>query len=78
MPRYLFDVSDGRCASDTEGVVLTDETAARREAIRRAAMLVRATNDRPENSGNWKLNVRDAAGAVVFWVDARLGIMPFH
>ena len=75
MPCFIFDVSDSRCERDTESVVFVDEIAARREAIRRAVMLVRATNDQPEIFGSWKLNVRDSTGTVVFWVDSRLGIM---
>ena len=76
MPLFRFDVSDGRCAADTKGAELADEMAARREAIRRAAMLVRASHDRPDSARDWKINVRDAAGVVVFWIDARLGIFP--
>ena len=74
MPRYRFDVSDGQCAEDVEGIELPDERAARREAIRRVAMLVRASNNQPETPRTWRLNVKDAAGAVVFWIDGRLGI----
>ena len=74
MPRFFFDVSDGRCALDETGVEFADARAARREAIRRAAMLVRATNDKPDKR-TWRLNVKDTAGAIVFWIDARLGIM---
>ena len=75
MPRFFFDVSDGRCATDETGVDFADDKAARREVIRRAAMLIKATKTQPDNPKNWRLDVKDNAGAVVFWIDARLGIM---
>lgn len=69
MPRFFFDVSDGRCSPDTDGLYLTDDRAARREAIRRVAMLLRATHNAKGILREWKLAVKDEAGAILFCIE---------
>ena len=55
MPRFYFDVSDGRCSPDVNGLYLTDDMAARREAVRRVAMLLRATHSANGREGrSWR------------------------
>ncbi len=74
MPRFFFDVSDGRCASDTEGGDFVDDGAARREAVRRAAMLLRATQGEAGLARAWRIAVKDERGLVLFWIDAGSGV----
>lgn len=41
MPRFFFDLSDGWCEPDTDGVELADPHAAQREAIRFAGEVLK-------------------------------------
>lgn len=74
MPRYFFDVSDGGCAADAEGVELADNRAACREVIRRAAMLFKVCNSRQGHFKSWRIALRDEAGSVLYWIDTEQGI----
>lgn len=76
MPRFFFDVSDGRCAADTQGVEFVDDRAARREALRRAAMLLKATQARAGAVGQWRIAVKDERGVILFWIDSGQGPSP--
>ncbi len=71
MPRFYFDVLDGRCAADEIGTVCADERSARREAIRRSAVLLRVMQSRDQRKGSadWAIKVRDEAGNTVFQID---------
>ncbi len=73
MPKFYFDVSDGRCSPDTNGVYLTDDMAARREAVRRVTMLLRATHNAKGVLHAWRMAVKDEAGAVLFNIEAPSG-----
>lgn len=68
MPRYYFNIMNGRPVVDREGMDLPDAAAARREATRYAIDLVRR---RSESSG-WKdvenVVVTDEQGAEVLTV----------
>lgn len=74
MPRYFFDVSDGRCAADVEGVVLADNREARREVIRRAAMLLKVFTSQHGSFKSWRIALRDEAGSVLYWIDTEQGV----
>ncbi len=74
MPRFYFDISDGRCSPDPEGLHLTDEAAARCEGIRRVAMLLRATHNGRGMLRGWRLAVRDETGLTLFCIDAPSGV----
>ena len=74
MPQFYFDVSDGRCSPDPSGLNLTDEQAARREGIRRVAMLLRATHNEKGTLRDWRLSVRNDTGEVLFWIEAPTGL----
>ena len=76
MPRFFFDVSDGRCASDTQGAEFADDRAARREALRRAAMLLKAMQARAEVAKAWRIAVKDERGLTLFWIDSGSGMSP--
>ena len=73
MPRFYFDVSDGRCSPDANGLYLTDDMAARREAVRRVAMLLRATHNAKGVLSAWRMAVKDEAGEVLFSIEAPSG-----
>ncbi len=73
MPRFFFDVSDGRCTSDTQGVDFVDDRAARREAVRRAAMLLRAMPAGSDAVRAWRIAVKDERGMVLFRIDSGWG-----
>ena len=70
MPKFYFDVFDGRCSPDTDGIYLTDDMAARREAVRRVAMLLRATHNAKGVLHAWRMGVRDESGAFLFNIEA--------
>jgi hypothetical protein len=56
MPRYFFNVMDGRPLVDKDGIELPDAAAARREATKYAVDLARKRA---------RLNARDEVGNVV-------------
>lgn len=64
MPRFFFDVHDGRDLIDDEGVELCDVGAAKREALKCASGML------GETSADWpgellRMDVRDERGNVV-------------
>lgn len=69
MPRYFFNIFDGRSATDTEGTSLPNWQAARREAIRLAGHVLRDEADRLIPDEEWRMEVSDAKGAVLFKLD---------
>ena len=76
MPLFFFDVSDGRCAADANGLEFADERAARREALRRAAMLLKTSTASSKVVRKWRIDVKDEEGSVLFWIDSGLGVAP--
>ena len=71
MPKYHFDVSDGRCSPDINGVDLTDDMSARREATRRMILLLRMTRNGNGASHLWKVAVKDERREILFCIEAR-------
>lgn len=65
MPRYFFNVIDGRSIIDTEGSELADLKEARVEAIQLAGAILRDEGDTFWNGEVWHMNVTDAAGQSV-------------
>ena len=66
MPRYFFHVHDGKDLPDHEGTELPDLASARKEAVALAAGLL---GDRPDvfwDAADWRLDVEDEAGRVLF------------
>lgn len=66
MPRFHFNVQDGRYLPDIDGTELGDLTEARREAVRMAGRLL---DDDPAEfwtTGLWKVIVTDHAAHIVF------------
>lgn len=78
MPRYYFNVIDGRGYADTEGVDLPDVTAAQRFGIRHAGEVLREDAERLRPDADWYLEITDAAGHVVLRLDFRVIPVPAH
>jgi hypothetical protein len=79
MPRYFFQVIDGREIIDKVGTMLPGLSEARAQAIRTAGAILRDEGDEFWNGTEWQMNVTDARGQPVlklrFSADAE-GIVP--
>ena len=69
MPRYYFHVYDGRSAPDAEGTELRDWPAARRGAIQLAGVLIAEQADALAPGEDWRLEVADERGLILFRLD---------
>ena len=65
MARYYFNVRDGSSLDDHEGVELSDLGAARQEALRIAAGLLRDSADEIWALSEWSMHVADSTGKEV-------------
>ena len=65
MPRYFFNIQDGRDIPDTEGIVLADADAARVEAVAALGDLIKGRAKTFWKSGDWQIQVTDEQGASV-------------
>jgi len=61
MPRYYFDIVDGDDLKDIDGQELPDLHAARLEAVRYSAEVLKEMPDRFWNCEVWTMTVRDSA-----------------
>ena len=66
MPRYFFDIKDGENLPDHTGSVWPDLAAARIEAVRYSAEVLKEMPDRFWNSEEWTMTVKDEAGIPLF------------
>lgn len=66
MPRYHFNVYDGRNITDDVGTELPDATFARREAIRYSGALLEDDADSLPVGEDWRMEVTDDAGLILF------------
>ncbi len=66
MPRFHFHVRDGVCLPDHEGSEFPDWQAARLEAVRRAGDLLSKEADRIALGEDWRIEVTDHTGLVLF------------
>jgi len=65
VPRYFFNVHDGKDLPDTEGVELPNRDAAHREAFHTAGEMLKAA-DRTFLKGDvWEMHVTDEVGKTV-------------
>ncbi|MFL4972891.1 MAG: DUF6894 family protein [Microvirga sp.] len=62
MPRFFFNVRDGKGFPDAEGVEFADASAACGEAVTLAGEILRDVNGKISEGGDWRLDVSDAAG----------------
>jgi hypothetical protein len=65
MPRYFFNVIDGRSIIDNQGSELAGLKEARVEAIQLAGAILRDEGDKFWNGEEWHMNVTDASGLSV-------------
>ena len=65
LPRFFFNVSDGADLLDDEGIVLPNVAAARSQAMITAGELLRERGRRFWTGVDWRMTVRDEAGATV-------------
>jgi hypothetical protein len=65
MPRYFFNVIDGRSIIDNQGSELAGLKEARVEAIQLAGAILRDEGDTFWNGEEWHMNVTDASGQSV-------------
>jgi hypothetical protein len=65
MPRYFFQVIDGREIIDKVGTVLLGLSEARAQAIRTAGAILRDEGDEFWSGTEWQMNVTDARGQPV-------------
>lgn len=68
MPRYFFDILDGTILPDDTGTELTDPTRAQYEALRFLSSYVADHPELVRNHLDWRLQVRDNNGCVLFSV----------
>lgn len=66
MARYFFHLRDGQYISDTEGTELPDIRSAQREAVKFAGGLLRDNADKFWNGEDWRFEVTDGTGLVLF------------
>ncbi|GEO19323.1 DUF6894 family protein [Microvirga aerophila] len=66
MPRYFFHVTDGYSTRDTEGTVLPDIYTAQAQAIRTSGEILRDMGAKFWNGTEWKLEVTDEQGKILF------------
>jgi hypothetical protein len=59
VPRYYFDIKDGEDLPDDEGAELADLGAARLEAVRYSAEVLREMPERFWNCEEWTMTVRE-------------------
>uniref|UniRef100_UPI0035C98932 DUF6894 family protein n=1 Tax=uncultured Sphingomonas sp. TaxID=158754 RepID=UPI0035C98932 len=60
MPRYFFDIKDGQEFPDLQGSLFADLAAARIEAVRFAAEILKEMPERFWNCEQWTMNVSDS------------------
>ena len=66
MARYHFNLSDGEFPADTQGVELHSLDLARQEALKRAGSLLSDAPDTFWSDPEWRLDVSDEAGMILF------------
>ena len=64
MPRYFFNVKDGKDIPDDEGTELAGVVQARTQAILTAGEMIRSDGATVRNGSDWRMNVTDEAGIV--------------
>jgi len=68
MPRFYFNVYDGKSSLDVQGFELPNWEAARIEAIRLAGEILRDEADYIARHEDWRIEVTDSTGLILFWM----------
>ena len=66
MPRYHFNLHDGKDLPDLEGVELANLLAARRSAVRISGDCLRDHAEEFWTGDEWKMDVTDEHGLILF------------
>lgn len=66
MPRYYFNVIDGKSTPDVDGTDLPDLSVAYRSAVRMAGEILQDEADALRSDRDWKMDVVDHQGFVIF------------
>ena len=66
MPRYFFNIDDGRSPRDKEGTELKDLATAKCEGVKLAGRIICEDSDRFWDRREWGLTVTDSAGLILF------------
>jgi hypothetical protein len=66
MPRFYFNVFDGRLVVDPDGVELSDAEAAREEAIRISGRIIETDAALISTGNAWTMEVTDQLGLRLF------------
>ena len=66
MPRYFFNVFDGKDILDEEGTELTNIYVAQAQAIRMCGELLREMGVKFWDGTEWRMEVSDDKGAILF------------
>ncbi|MDP4026309.1 hypothetical protein Q8W71_27170 [Methylobacterium sp. NEAU 140] len=69
MPRFFFNVFDGRSLLDTDGVELPDDTLAREEALRIAGGAIAREAARIAANLVWNMEALDETGRCVYRIN---------
>lgn len=72
MPRFHFNIFNGHGTLDTDGIDLCDFQAARRERVRLAGAVLASEADDFMPGEDWRLEVTDPRGLVLFRLDVNL------
>lgn len=76
MPRYHFNVYDGVATLDRDGTQLDGPLHARREGMRLASELMRSEASCPKIGEEWRIEVTDGRGMIMFRIDVMLTDSP--
>ena len=66
MPRFFFNIKDGKDLTDTEGTELAGIAEARDQALTAAGEMIKHQKDTVWNGSEWRMHVTDEAGRPVF------------
>jgi len=78
MPRFHFNIHDGVTAIDRRGRELSGLDEARLEAVRMAGTLMKSEGMRIALGEDWRLEVVDEAGLMLFKFDLFVSSSPYH
>ncbi len=78
MPRYHFNVFNGRSWPGATGTMLRGAREARLEAIHLAGTMLQQHAERVSSSGEWRMEVTDRAGLVLFQISFSVVASPMR
>ena len=68
MPRYFFNMIDGKFLADDTGTECSGMAEARDQAITTAGSMLRDQSSKFHNCHQWQMHVTDDAKNTVFWL----------